>query len=59
MYGSNSCPPPFLLQRCIASTESSGIDIIVQILQTEFTALEDHQTLALELKVYCHTWTYV
>ncbi|XP_064398624.1 inositol 1,4,5-trisphosphate receptor type 2-like isoform X2 [Halichondria panicea] len=37
-------------QKCIASTESSGIDIVVQILQAELTALEDHQDLALELK---------
>lgn len=39
------------VQKCIASTESSGIDIIVQILQAELTALDDHQDLALELKV--------
>lgn len=37
-------------QKCIASNESSGIDIIVAIIQTEFTALEEHQDMAMELK---------
>ena len=46
------------LQKCIASTESSGIDIVVQILQAELTALEDHQDLALELKVCIWYYTY-
>lgn len=45
---------PFLilfLQRCIASNESSGIDIMVSIIQTDFPALEEQPELALELKV--------
>ena len=39
------------VQKCIASNESSGIDIIVAIIQTDFTALEEHQDMAMELKV--------
>ena len=38
-------------QKCIASNETSGIDIVVQIiLLTELTALEDHQDEAMKLK---------
>ena len=39
------------MQRCIASNESSGIDIMVSIIQTDFPALEEQPDLALELKV--------
>jgi len=35
----------------VASNESSGIDIVVSIIQTDLTALEDYQDLAMELKV--------
>lgn len=38
-------------QRCIASNESSGIDIIVSLIQTELTALDDNQKMAMKLKV--------
>ena len=38
-------------QKCIASNETSGIDIVVQIiLLTELTALEEHQDEAMKLK---------
>lgn len=40
-----------LLQKCIASNESSGIDIVVSLIQTELTALEDYQEKAMQLKV--------
>ena len=36
---------------CIASNESSGIDTVVSLIQTELNALEDHQDQAMELKV--------
>ena len=50
-------PLPLLLllllppsQRCIASTESSGIDIMVQIILTELTALDDCLDKSMVLK---------
>lgn len=40
-----------VFQKCIASNETSGIDIVVQIiLLMELTALEDHQDEAMKLK---------
>ena len=39
------------MQRCIASNESSGIDIVVSVIQTDLTALEESQEKAMELKV--------
>ena len=40
-----------LVQKCIASNETSGIDIVVQIiLLMELTALEEHQDEAMKLK---------
>ena len=40
-----------LVQKCTASNETSGIDIVVQIiLLMEFTDLEDHQDEAMKLK---------
>ena len=42
---------PLFTQKCIASNETSGIDIVVQIiLLTELTALEEHQDEAMKLK---------
>jgi hypothetical protein len=37
-------------QKCIASNESSGIDIVASLIQTELTALEDNQEMAMQLK---------
>ena len=37
-------------QKCLASNESSGIDIVVQIILTELTALDESKEKAMELK---------
>ena len=38
-------------QRCIASTNSSGIDIMVSLIQTKLTHLDDRTDLEMKIKV--------
>ena len=38
-------------QRCIASTNSSGIDIMVSLIQTNLTHLDDRTDLEMKIKV--------